>query len=476
LKKLFAILLVVALSVALGLVPAATVGATNGTTTTYVDTTWQKTINGQVEATVSQTAYPVSHPSWTWTSTVWDGPGTNVLGGSFSLPGADYWAKFPHNGTDWSNFTHYWFTSKLDVCSPLLAADIKLVDKYDHNILSINDNLYVFVNGTLVASGGTAGVSQLDGFWQTPWSPPSNIPRLTGGFPSSFVPAVYPYSFGVAPGTGWYINGGLTLPKSAFQAGWNTIEILVEEFAGGGGFAHPEFAVTTYNVNMGDVTPTEDFNPVGTEHTVSVDIGNAVAGIEVTFATDAGTLGTALTNASGIASLTYTSYTAGKDVIYAYIDANGNSQWDEGEPKTSANAEKYWLEPFVTGGGNIKTGKTTTWTFGGNVGLLDDTIVPITIVGQFQIVDHTGKQAVAWHCNNAFTSLTFSGVPTSSPPAHWNVATFTGTFTSNKGGSAILTVIITDVGEPGTQDTIVVTGDFGFSGTPISGGNFQVHD
>ena len=136
----------------------------------------------------------------------------------------------------------------------------------------------------------------------------------------------------------------------------------------------------------------------------------------------------------------------------------------------------YVLENFVTGGGNIKTGKTTTWTFGGNVGLLDDTIVPITIVGQFQIVDHTGKQAVAWHCNNAFTSLTFSAVPTSSPPAHWNVATFTGTFTSNKGGSAILTVIITDVGEPGTQDTIVVTGDFGFSGTPISGGNFQVHD
>jgi hypothetical protein len=129
---------------------------------------------------------------------------------------------------------------------------------------------------------------------------------------------------------------------------------------------------------------------------------------------------------------------------------------------------------FITGGGNIKNDDgELLWTFGGNVGLLKDG----SYDGQFQIIDHANNES--WHCNDDFSSLVFSGSPIEGPPgpsAGCSVATFTGTFTSNRGNTAILTVVITDVYEPGKgNDTIFVTGDLNFSGNPISGGNFQMH-
>jgi hypothetical protein len=177
-----------------------------------------------------------------------------------------------------------------------------------------------------------------------------------------------------------------------------------------------------------------------------------------------------------------------------YVDGSGFyvfSHWKVGEvdktpgqltvtfdvtEDTTATAVYAAATNFVTGGGNIKSGKKITWTFGGNVGF--DEVDGI--VGQFEIVDHTGKGAVSWHCHNDFSSLVFSGPPIVGPPgpsARHSIATFTGTFTSNKGDTATLTVEITDVYEPGQDnDTIVVTGSFEFSGNPISGGNFQIHE
>ncbi len=133
----------------------------------------------------------------------------------------------------------------------------------------------------------------------------------------------------------------------------------------------------------------------------------------------------------------------------------------------------------MTGGGIIKDGKKPAFTFAGTVGNLED-----GSVGQFQIVDHANKEA--WHCNNDFSFLKFTDSSTTSPPATHNTATFEATFTSNHGGSEILRITIKDVAEPGKgQDTIVVEqwndsnpGFFEswFSGEPIDGGNFQVHD
>jgi hypothetical protein len=126
---------------------------------------------------------------------------------------------------------------------------------------------------------------------------------------------------------------------------------------------------------------------------------------------------------------------------------------------------------FVTGGGSIMENDTVAWTFGGNVSYVDG-----VGVGQFQIVDHANNES--WHCNNDFTSAVLGGAPIegpSGPSAGCSIFTFTGNFTSNTGGTATLTVVITDVDEPGKDnDTIEVTGDFGFGGE-ISGGNFQIH-
>jgi hypothetical protein len=137
----------------------------------------------------------------------------------------------------------------------------------------------------------------------------------------------------------------------------------------------------------------------------------------------------------------------------------------------------YVLENFVTGGGKInksngKNGKKVAWTFAGTVGNLEG-----GSVGQFQIVDHTNK--VAYHCNNNFSYLVFSGDEAQSPMASHNTAEFTGTFTGNDGSVGVeVTVTIEDLGEPGagvdwiTLDGPIITLDR----TLISGGNFQVHD
>jgi hypothetical protein len=141
------------------------------------------------------------------------------------------------------------------------------------------------------------------------------------------------------------------------------------------------------------------------------------------------------------------------------------------------------VENFVTGGGNIKDGRKVAWTFGGNVGFLESG----DIVGQFQIVDHNGKES--WHCHNDFSFLEFTGDPIDGPPgpdASHNHATFIGTFTSNHGDELILKVDIWDYYEPGKDNDVIKVqywngSDFEdwFGVGPeegISGGNFQIHN
>lgn len=139
---------------------------------------------------------------------------------------------------------------------------------------------------------------------------------------------------------------------------------------------------------------------------------------------------------------------------------------------TGSDSVTYFvLENFVTGGGTIKSSKTTTWTFAGTVGNLEE-----GSVGQFQIVDHVNK--VSYHCNNNFSSLVFSGGTAESPMASHNTATFTGTFTNNRDATTkVVTVTIKDLGEPGAGvDNITLSGELTLGETAISGGNFQVHD
>jgi len=214
-----------------------------------------------------------------------------------------------------------------------------------------------------------------------------------------------------------------------------------------------------------DVEPKLDFNPVGTEHivTATVTIGETepAPGVLVDFnvsGVNSPPPSSVLTDSNGQAEfVAYTGSVAGEDKITVAIN-------EEPYILVSEEVKKYWLENFVTGGGNIKDGKKVAWTFAGTVGNLED-----DSVGQFQIVDHANK--IAYHCNNKFSYLVFDG----------NEAKFIGTFTNNKNAiEDMLTIIIKDNGEPGAGvDMISVTGfttlPTGFSDT-INGGNFQVHD
>ena len=91
-----------------------------------------------------------------------------------------------------------------------------------------------------------------------------------------------------------------------------------------------------------DLTPTTDENPVGTTHTVTATVkeNNApVAGKSVTFTVlsgpHAGVTGTAVTDAGGVASFTYSGVAAGTDVIEAsYTDTLGVLQRSNTVTKT----------------------------------------------------------------------------------------------------------------------------------------------
>ena len=177
-------------------------------------------------------------------------------------------------------------------------------------------------------------------------------------------------------------------------------------------------ATPSFNLN---VEPKLDFNPVNTEHTVTatVTIDKEVGGTEPApgVLVDFEVLGVnnstpssrVLTDSNGQATFTYTGTNAGKDTIKAKINEAPYAY-------VSEEVTKDWVVNFVTGGGNIKDGKKTAWNFAGTVGYLLD----MTLVGQFQIVNHASK--INYHCNNDFSYLVFSGGTAESPMASYNTA------------------------------------------------------
>ncbi|MFC2026481.1 post-COAP-1 domain-containing protein [Chloroflexota bacterium] len=454
-KKLGMISLTLVLAVALA-IPMAVSAAP---TTVTLDPAWEKTSNRQVDATLG-TTLPCDDSYWAWTSTVWDGPSTNGYGAA--IPPAfgawAYWNVRPPDGHQENTFYHYWFRADITVTQPALLQSVKLVNKANNSILSVNDDIFVYVNGTMAASGGTG-------------------PLVGYTVPAGFVSAVNNPSISLAT-DGHYINNGLTIPVGAFSPGLNHICILMEDFWDWGGLAEPVFELTYTDPTLGDMDPLEAYNPVGTDHTVSVQVTPALPGVIVNFVVegDNAQTGEATTDGSGVATFSYTGNSPGQDTIWAFIDLDDDDIWDDGvEPKSTGDpAIKYWFQDnFLTGGGTIKDGKKPAWNLSGNVGYLPDG----TIVGNFNIVDHANKNH--YKCHNAFTSLVFSGTPTTSPPASYHIATFTGTFTDKDGATYELTIIIEDNGEPGKDtDKISVTG----AGFPdivlktIDGGNYQVHD
>ena len=95
-----------------------------------------------------------------------------------------------------------------------------------------------------------------------------------------------------------------------------------------------------------DLTPAADSNPEDTPHTVSALVedsnGDPVSGVTVEFTVTGvnPTTGDAVTNASGVASFTYTGANVGADTTMAFADSDGDGNNDVAEPEDTAT--KTW--------------------------------------------------------------------------------------------------------------------------------------
>lgn len=245
-----------------------------------------------------------------------------------------------------------------------------------------------------------------------------------------------------------------------------------------------------YIARLGAIDPAEAYNPVGTEHTVSVSIGVPVAGVDVLFAVEGpnsdAIIDITTTDDTGLAQAKYVGTNPGTDSISACINEDKNDTCDVGEPTATNTATKYWLDKFVTGGGNVKTiesvsiqvGKKSVmkeilsewFSFGGNVGIAED---ETQIVGNFQVNNHLSGETCHF---NDFDSLVFSNTD----PGELNTVTFIANGECKSGGVSTpkekVTFVISDLGEPGVGDMISISGmlESGTLTGTLTGGNFQV--
>jgi hypothetical protein len=112
---------------------------------------------------------------------------------------------------------------------------------------------------------------------------------------------------------------------------------------------------TKYWMDFGAVSPAMAYNPMGSDHTVTVDIGVPVADVPVLFEVSGvnPTSGSEMTNAAGVASFTWTGTNPGTDTVTACFDANSSGSCDAGEMFASSDATKKWWDVSINGGGQI---------------------------------------------------------------------------------------------------------------------------
>jgi hypothetical protein len=209
--------------------------------------------------------------------------------------------------------------------------------------------------------------------------------------------------------------------------------------------------------SLGALSPAIDYNPVESDHSVSVGIGVPVAGVEVFFEVSGAnaTSGSALTDGSGAATFTYAGASPGTDSITACIDSDASTTCDALEPTATADATKYWLEHYVTGGGQLVEGRgkgAAKISSSGNVGF----DLAGNVIGQWQInfhnVNNDDLDRGHFH-TTSFQSLVFTNAGCTAEPdppdADYVAAVFTahGRFNGEDGWA--IWVSLADYGEPG---------------------------
>ncbi len=265
------------------------------------------------------------------------------------------------------------------------------------------------------------------------------------------------------------------------------------------------------SITLGQIYPMPDVNPVGTSHTVWVDLPLPISGVKVMFniiGANSAASGYAHSRATGRTAFTYIGNNAGIDIIWAYVDSNDNGQFDyydenengqfdpgePSEPRTVNQTSKSWVENYITGAGQIKDeNKNVIWEFNFNKKL---SVLPEGgVAGQLQIV-HYDTEVVTYNINQ-FSLLSFYGGGTGSPPASNNTVRFRGIGTGSDGSTVTLVVIIEDasVGKDKIAIVEIIPGPFppdtnpwigyipiGIPSppppdlVPIDGGNFQIHN
>jgi len=261
-------------------------------------------------------------------------------------------------------------------------------------------------------------------------------------------------------------NGEVTLSYTDTGSIWtggtetDTIRIWVDRNWDDSYDSSVDFATTVTKdwVKLASLIPLEAYNPVGTNHEVEATISSAVDGITIRFEVSGANSasGSAVTD-DGEATFSYNGANPGTDTIRAYFDTDGSGTWDDNPEEPSLTVTKYWLEHYVTGGGNITEGRgkdAAKITFGGNVGfdLLGDE------VGQWQVnfhnVNNNALDKGHFH-STVITHLSFvdfsdspENLPDPSPPeADYNYVMFkaTGRFNGEDGWK--IQINATDFGE-----------------------------
>jgi hypothetical protein len=224
------------------------------------------------------------------------------------------------------------------------------------------------------------------------------------------------------------------------------------------------------------LAPAQDSNPVGTQHCVTATARNTAGGpaanVTVRFSVTGSTTtsGTGVTNASGEARFCYTGPTfPGNDTISAYADNNNNGIQDANEPSAVPPATKAWVIPsssvgcHVTSGGRITAANGDKATFGGNA--QDATNPDDTAKGKSQYTDHGPATPLSIHV------VTIRSVVCSTDG-------MSATIYGETSGGTLVQIDVTDLGEPGRDDTYRIRTNTGYdSGEQRleEGGNVQIH-
>lgn len=218
------------------------------------------------------------------------------------------------------------------------------------------------------------------------------------------------------------------------------------------------------------LSPKSATNFVDDQHCVTAsvkdELGQPAANVTVRFTVNGAVTasGSSTTGANGEARFCYSGPAfPGADTIRAFADTNKNGQQDAGEPGDVAT--KNWVLPAptagckVTQGGRIAPKGGTKATFGGNVHADGPK-------GEEQYTDH--DRGLDVH-STRITRVNCS--------ADGRRARIFGTATVNRKTSTDFRIDVTDVGEPGVNDTYRLRLATGYDPgeQKLVGGNVQIH-